>query len=461
MERILTSQPERGCFAHGDSPVALAEHVVRQAMDTFRAAEISDYRFAISVEGARTYCASGQACTENEIASTPAAHTQIACLIRPLMAAVALELAQDGRLDLRARIGNLLPELSTDGKGALIQVQHLISNTAGYMGYSRMPAAHAFSDRAAALIAISRAPQIFWPGLVYSYDNSAPTMLGEILANISKRTIPDLVEELIFSPLGIKSRAPQAEDEGIPVQASSFSKKYTENRSLFASLLSFPDLVRFVESLMGDVADGRKTTGLSIPTLKALRRPVVAIPRTTSSSASRLLPTAYGLGLEVFQNGFVGYDTSTGSQANGFRFDRTRQIAVVLSTSGRFRSFRRALLGRLVELLGDATNPTQDAAVERHDESNLTVGEIVGDYFGDHSFHASVRQRDGSIVFTVHSAGGGRLELWGQKGKNGDLHFDSKVPGAEPTFFRYSRTGEACVMFGMYALKRLPTLSFF
>jgi hypothetical protein len=49
-------------------------------------------------------------------------------------------------------------------------------------------------------------------------------------------------------------------------------------------------------------------------------------------------------------------------------------------------------------------------------------------------------------------------QIQGHRESDGHLVFDVKHPGGDPTFFRYSRTDEPCLMLGMCAFKKVPLL---
>lgn len=424
-----------------------ADHAIDYVIRTFRETNVADYQFAICIDETRSYCVSGKKCGEDEVRQTASATAQVGCFIRPLMAMVALELSQRGLLSLHSPIAEYFPELARLERGELVQVQHLISNTAGYAGFGRMPAAHAFSDRESTLAAIRGARQIFWPGLVYSYDNSGAILLGEILTAVCGSPVPDLVSEIIFSRLHC---------EGVP-RTSGKAAAHKGNRSLFDTQLPLSGVVSLTESLMGSTT--ATPTCLSRFALQALQNPMTIIPRVPHSPASRLLPISYGLGLQGFQHGFFGYDTNTGFQANGFRFNPRQRIAIVLSTSGRYRSLRRSILSGLVDIFDEAGFPTNDVPVCPLGTCDPVFGDLSGEYFGNDLFHVSVRQNASDIQFTVHSFNGKRAQIRGLRLDHGQFRFDSRLPETEPAFFRDSRTNELCVMLGMIALKRLPSAS--
>jgi hypothetical protein len=372
------------------------------------------------------------------------ADIQVGCLSTPLISAVASELCRSGILDLDAPVGEFFPELRTSTKGRLIRVQHLMSNTAGYSSLSRIPTAHAFSDRRSALESIRRSPQMYWPGHVYSYDNSTSVMLGEILQVITGANVPDLVSELVYSQVRCGAAIGHHSVEyprWPPIKQGNQDK----HRSLFDSRISFPCLLGLAEWFM-----------LS-KSCDQMRRAATIIPRASGSSSSQLLPICYGFGLQGFSNGFFGYDTNTKCQANGFRFNAEKGTAVVLSTRGRYRSLRRAALSEAAKSIIASSSDGCSAMNASANRALPISGNHSGDYFGHDRFYARIMQRSNELEFTVHSYGGGRIRMVGSILPHGHLRFESKVPAADPTFFKYLRTGELCLMFGMFALKRLPS----
>jgi len=158
---------------------------------------------------------------------------RIASLTKPVVAAAALILVQEGRLALDEPIDRLLPELAErrvlrrlDGPlddtvpaRRPILVRHLLTLTMGMgaiMQRGRFPLSEALSERglfvpfrmptqASAdewLASLGQLPLMDQPGEVWRYDTSL-TVLGALLERATGQQLHDLLRERLFEPLGM------------------------------------------------------------------------------------------------------------------------------------------------------------------------------------------------------------------------------------------------------------------
>lgn len=429
------------------------QHVIDHVAHTFGNAGVTNYALALSFGGNRKYHTVGEKWHRNDASIRG---IQVGCMLRPLVAIIALDLFQKGRLQLDAPIGNFFHELANDRKSDLIKIQHLMSHTPGYLAFNNIPVSHQLLNRESALANFRSATQLFWPGTTYNYDHMATAMLGDVLERITDLAIPELVSELILTPLGISTEnnsRTHADFHPFP----SAMPPGRETHSLYKFVLTLTSMMRLIESLMPNLGTVYRPPCLSSATLKALLSPIVFIPRAIGTSVRNWLANGYTLGLQVFRNGFLGYDTVGKFQASGFRIDPLRQIAVILVTESRYRAQRRVVLGEVVKMLGNSNCPSE---YEHFEQADITLplgpSAIAGDYFGNQGFSVNVRRHKGDVIFTLLPRRGGRTEIRGQINEAELLFITSNFPGPEPTFFRDSRTGEPCLMFGNMALKQLP-----
>lgn len=115
---------------------------------------------------------------------------QIGSITKVMTALVLHQLAAEGRLDLNADVGRLMPDLPIP-KGMGITTQHLIDHVAGLPGDAPV-----------------FAPGGLWaaykPGEHWHYSNTAYDMLGIIAENIGGKPLARLFHDRIFSPLGMR-----------------------------------------------------------------------------------------------------------------------------------------------------------------------------------------------------------------------------------------------------------------
>jgi len=138
---------------------------------------------------------------------------QAASISKPVTAFAALRLAAAGTLDLDCDINEMLVTWKLPpvrGWAPRVTVRHLLSHSAGltvhgFPGYRRgepTPTVVQILDGVApANTGPVRVEAI--PGLHAKYSGGGYTVLGQLLADVTGKPLPDLLEELVLEPLGM------------------------------------------------------------------------------------------------------------------------------------------------------------------------------------------------------------------------------------------------------------------
>ena len=169
----------------------------------------------------------GLASVELGVPISPQTVFSIASVTKQFTCAIALMMAQDGRLDLDADIRRVLPDLPD--VGATVSAQHLMRNTAGVRDLLELlrlggaDLSHPIS-RTGMLGLIRRQRALnFAPGSRFLYSNSNFALLQEMAERVSGRPLRELLAERIFAPLGMeRARLREAPDEVIPGFATGY-----------------------------------------------------------------------------------------------------------------------------------------------------------------------------------------------------------------------------------------------
>jgi D-alanyl-D-alanine carboxypeptidase len=132
----------------------------------------------------------------------------VASMTKPVVAAVAMQLVQFGRLSLDDTIESWLPGLVA--RGDRITVRQLLSHTSGLPDYTRVPAAWPVLERTpvdqrALVVAAGRAPPLFAPGAGQTYSNTNYALLGLVLERATGLSLEELLQHRVFAPLGLRS----------------------------------------------------------------------------------------------------------------------------------------------------------------------------------------------------------------------------------------------------------------
>jgi CubicO group peptidase (beta-lactamase class C family) len=174
-------------------------------------------------DGARVYRrAAGLADREAATPMRPDQIFRLASITKPIVTAAAMRLVEEGKLSLEAAITEWLPDFRprlADGRAPVITVRHLLTHTAG-LGYGFLESADGPYHRAGIsdgldqtglsmaeeLRRLGSVPLLYEPGVAWGYS-LALDVLGAIIARIGGATLPDMVERLVTTPLGMRDTA--------------------------------------------------------------------------------------------------------------------------------------------------------------------------------------------------------------------------------------------------------------
>lgn len=121
---------------------------------------------------------------------------------KALVAGAVWMLIGEGRLDVAARVGDLIPEFATNGK-EVVTVEQVMLHTAGFPAAPMGPPE--WSDRAARLERFARWRLNWEPGSRYEYHpTSAHWVLAELIERISGLGHRAFVRDRITGPLGLE-----------------------------------------------------------------------------------------------------------------------------------------------------------------------------------------------------------------------------------------------------------------
>lgn len=149
----------------------------------------------------------GYADEQREIPATPDTVYRIGSLTKLFTVSAAMQLAEQGRLNIDQPLKNYLPEFSIlsrfNGAGP-ITLRHLMTHHAGLPSnlqkgmWSRKPepfenVVNALKDEYAA----------YPPGYIFSYSNVGMTLLGHVVERVSGRDYDSYIRESLFQPMNM------------------------------------------------------------------------------------------------------------------------------------------------------------------------------------------------------------------------------------------------------------------
>jgi D-alanyl-D-alanine carboxypeptidase len=249
----------------------------------------------------------------------------VGSVTKTFVAVVALQLAEEGRLELDGGIERYLPELPGAER---ITPRQLLQHTSGLGEYLDQPAVRADAQRPwtpAELIAVAEAAgRTGEPGGPYHYSNTNYIVLGEIIEQVAGNPWADEVRTRIVEPLGLTgtSAIEDVEATGYQVLDGAFvDATSSADPSLGGAAGGMQSTDRDLLTFVTALGDG---TLLSADSWTAM---VAFVPGDDLSQFG--IVHGYGLGFEQYANGtltvnghmgtgeiqsaFVGYDAATGT----------------------------------------------------------------------------------------------------------------------------------------------------
>lgn len=281
---------------------------------------------------------------------TPQTRFAIGSITKSMTALSVMELRDEGRISLDARVREYLPWFSIDAGGAPILVHQLLSHTAG------IPDDYSQENSSAYDVAMLRDTKVlFKPGTDWSYSNDGFATLGAILASVERRPWSDVVERRVFAPIGMNDSAAAFTPETTATAALGYQWLYNDrpptlNPILVASppldfvdpagsVLSTPeDMARYMRLYLNDgkLPDGRRL--ISAQSFTKMTQPDRYNDGRPAGSSTTVLAEApsyyrkYGFGLSVFEeNGdhLIGHTGGVSGYTACMQMNLTRGFGVI------------------------------------------------------------------------------------------------------------------------------------
>lgn len=316
--------------------------------------------------------AAGVLSTTTEVDATPDSVFLIGSITKVWTATLIMQLVDEGALDLDAPVREYLPgfRVRDEGASASITVRHLLSHVAGFEG-DQVPGMSTGEDSLEkALPTLADAPQVFTPGVMFSYNNAGYAVLGRIVEALRRRPYARCLHEFLLTPLGLTHAAHGADEAILYRAAVGHIQGGADERPTPVSTWTLPpslapagsmlamrprDLLSFARMhiMGGKTAQGRQL--LSDASAQAMQQRQVKLPELGRMGDS------WGLGWEIFDypgGPVVGHDGSTGGQAAFLRVVPERDVAFALLTNGGNPvGLYAEIIGRVLRDLADVEVP--------------------------------------------------------------------------------------------------------
>jgi CubicO group peptidase (beta-lactamase class C family) len=372
---------------------------------------------------------------------------QIGSITKVWTTTLAMQLVDEGLVDLDAPVRTYLPEfrIADEDAARRITVRQLMNHTAGFEGDLFTDTGRGDDCVEKYVATLHDTPQLFAPGEMFSYNNAGYTVLGRVVEAVRGKAYDDCLREHLFAPLGLTHAAADAyeaimfraavghltpDPERGPQVAPVWSLVRSNAPAGSMLALSARDLLAFARMHMngGVAADGTKV--LSPDSVEAMQQVQVEVPKLA------LMGDTWGLGWELFhypQATVIGHDGGTIGQNAFLRLVPSLGVAVTLLTNGgNTLELYREVLGHVLRELAGVELPAMPEPARAHDR--LDGARYVGTYTSAVGERVVTQDDDGRIWMELVPKGilaeisperAGRTELFPWEG-------DTLV-AAEPT----------------------------
>lgn len=252
----------------------------------------------------------GLADVENDLPATAQTVYRLASISKPVTAVLALQLAEQGKLDLDRDVADLLPEWPR--KPWPVTVRQLLGHLGGVRHYrpGEVESTQPFRSQRESLARFAGDPLVHEPGTAYLYSTYGYNLVAAVVEQVLGQDFATAVRERVAKPCA----APTLQDDSVRRLIRGRAQGYVlvrgelQNSQLLDASYKLgggglcataPDLVRFGQALQS----GRL---LEAATLQAMCTP----QRLADGKA-----TGYGLGLSVGQKGERRTISHSGAQA--------------------------------------------------------------------------------------------------------------------------------------------------
>jgi CubicO group peptidase (beta-lactamase class C family) len=155
--------------------------------------------------GAEDYAYHGVTSIENPLEVNADTLFQIGSTSKTFTATALMILAEQGRVDLSARVRDYIPELrlKDESVAAEVRVINLLNHTGGWVGDIFEDTGNGDDALARYVTYLEGVDQMAPLGTVASYNNAGVNIAGRIVEKVTGKTFEVAVRELVLEPLGL------------------------------------------------------------------------------------------------------------------------------------------------------------------------------------------------------------------------------------------------------------------
>ena len=275
----------------------------------------------------------GVANVDHSVAVTPDTVFHICSISKNILAAVMLQLADQGKLSLDDQVAKYIPEAPLHGRH--VTIRQLLDHTSGIYNFTSLPDAEANErldlSHQQVLDLIKDKLPLFDPGTSWRYDNSAFYLAGMVVERVTGQDYGAYVRDNVFKPLGMGSSSLCYARDVVPHLSSGYERD--SGKLVNASYLSWK--LPFAAGAVCSTASDLLKWQAALNAGRIIRPASLAVMRTPTllSDGTRI---DYGLGTRlgsVEGHPVVGHTGSGGGFGNAMVYYPDDDLSVVVLTN--------------------------------------------------------------------------------------------------------------------------------
>lgn len=298
----------------------------------------------------------------------------IASLSKTITSAVVLMLVEQKKLSLADSVASFLPQFG-HGQSQQITLEHLLSHRSGIPDHFSIegwfePDFHASTSDEDFVAAIASLPLLFAPGSDYQYSNPGYFVLGKIIEKVAGRPYPQVFQELIFAPLGMRNTSfvfNQPDKSAMAYQWSAgggYRQQVRNNMRLFGAGAAIQSSVEDLYLFQKALHEGKLLSDTSLSKIFNQNTPYSWRIRQANVRPNQAVT------LHSYNGKFDGYSSML------TRFVEDDHTIIILSNIGTSYALKQQLTSDIAASLYDLAVPTR----EKDPVFVLTNSLVQGDF---------------------------------------------------------------------------------
>jgi CubicO group peptidase (beta-lactamase class C family) len=419
--RPLFAAPNQASIVRLDGSRLTATEVDEMVLRLMKAAQVTGVGIAVINNAKVVYTkAYGFRDVEKQLALTERSVMSAASLTKPAVAYLAMQLVQEGRIALDMPVSSILPkplaeypeyrDLAGDPRHLKITPRMLLSHTSGFPNF------RSFNPDGKLNIN-------FEPGTRYAYSGEGMLLLQLVLENVAKKPLGELMQERVFSPVGMTRTSMVSEDR--------FADSVAQGYDQWGRPLGVPNRIRAdaagsMRTTLGDVArfmqavvrQGRLSNAtfnlMLSPQIKIVSKHQFPTLSQEVTDENKKIGLSYGLGWGLYSTPYGKAFFKEGHDDAGFQhytvmFTRQKTGLVIMTNSlngeGIFKDLIETLLkNTLTPIEWEGYTPYNQLpprpALPQHSELRLEPG-VLDRFVGHYSMTGATLTvlREGNRMF--------------------------------------------------------------